>query len=248
MEEQTNDDVTPLEVTSKPIKKRAVVQDDRDRDDNDSFRNKTYRRRDSAGQESNSLESKARRELLTYLSNKGIEDCREVQSYGIHVKLPKNDRHGDSWRSSTIITYTSPTGEAFTSKSEVFDALKASRNRPSLSQSDRAEIATSAQKKFSSFISNGLPATLGSIKVLHFGVIDFENSSFHNCVEIFPIGYKIELQNIGNGRSSHSSKIICEIASRNNQPEFRINAVSSGQTVSASSEASAWKKVLKECS
>jgi hypothetical protein len=244
MEEQVNNEAIPLEVTSKPIKKRVVVQDDRDRDDYDSFQDSSYRRKNSSSKDSTSLESKARKELLTYLSNKGIDAARDVQNFVIHVKLPKNERHGDSWRSSNVVTYTSPDGEIHTSKAGVLEALKASKSRASLSQLNRADIVAAAKKKYSSFIRDGLPADVDTIKVLNFGVIDSENNSFHTCVEIYPVGYKIELNQVDRGRSSQSSKLLCEIVSKNNQPEFRITSVSAGQTVSASSEASAWKKVI----
>jgi hypothetical protein len=160
------------------------------------------------------------------------------------VKLPKNERHGDSWRSSNVVTYTSPDGEIHTSKAGVLDALKASKSRASLSQPNRADIVAAAKKKYSSFMRDGLPADVDTIKVLNFGVIDSENNSFHTCVEIYPVGYKIELNQVDRGRSSQSSKLLCEIVSKNNQPEFRITSVGGGQTVSASSEASAWKKVI----
>ena len=246
MEEVVSNEATPPAVTSKPIKKRAVVQDDRDRDDYDAFQDGRSRSKHFSSRESPSLETKARRELLAYLSSKGIEAARELQNYEIVVKLPKSERHTDNWRSSTKIVYTSPDGEVFKSKADVLDALKASKNKASLSHSIRTDIAAAAQKKFNSFVKAGLPADVESIKVVSFGVIDSENSSFHNCVEIYPIGYKVELHDGSRGKSGQSSYLQCEISSRNNQPEFKITKMSTGQVVSASSESSAWKKVTLE--
>ena len=245
MEELVNNEATPPAVTSKPIKKRAVVQDDRDRDDYDASRDGRSRSKHFSSRESPSLETKARRELLAYLSSNGIEAARELQNYEIVVKLPKNERHSDNWRSSTKVVYTSPDGEVFTSKADVLDALKASKGKASLSHSTRTDIAAAAQRKFNSFVRGGLPADVENIKVISFGVIDPENSSFHNCVEIYPIGYKVELHDANRGRSSQSSNLQCEIISRNHQPEFKITRMNTGQVVSASSESSAWKKVTQ---
>ena len=246
MEEVVNNEATPPAVTSKPIKKRAVVQDDRDRDDYDAYRDGRSRSKHFSSRESPSLETKARRELLAYLSSNGIEATRELQNYEIVVKLPKSERHSDNWRSSTKIVYTSPDGEVYTSKADVLDALKALKSKASLSHAVRTDVAAAAQKKFNSFMRGGLPADVENIKVVSFGVIDSEYSSFHNCVEIYPIGYKVELYDTNRGRSGQSTNIQCEILSRNNHPEFKITKMSTGQAVSASSEASAWKKVTHQ--
>ena len=244
MEEHVNLEATPQGVTSKPIKKRVVVQDDRDRDDYDAFDQRSYNRKSSSGQESSTSETKARRELLSYLTSKGVDISKEVQSYKVHVKLAKNERHNDSRRSSPTITYTSPNGDVYSSKVDVFEALRLSKIR---STAARAEIYNAATKKFNSFVrNNDLPIEVDGIKVIEFGDVNSDESRLHSAVDIYPIGYDAELNlHTGNRGRSSTSRVRCEIVMKNGPPEFRISVLNSGQSYSASSESAVWKKVLQ---
>jgi hypothetical protein len=244
MEEQVNEEAAP-QLTSKPIKKRVVVQDDRDRDrdDYDHFDRDSHRRKSPSA--SSSEESKAHRELMSYLSGKGIDISREVEKYRVHVKLPKNERHGENHRSSSVITYSSPDGETYSSRGAVLDAIKASKNRNSSSQSPaRSEIYASSQRKYNAFIRDGLPIDVDGIKVISFGTIDSGNSSFHSSVEICPVGFKAEMSLPLEHSRNQFSKVVCEILSRSEQPEFRITVPSSGKVYNGQTEGSVWRKVL----
>ena len=238
MEEQVNHEATPVDVISKPIKKRVVVQDDRDRDDYDAFERTSYNRKSSSNQETSSLESNARRELISYVGSKGFDVNKEIQGYKVHVKLPKNERHNDNRRPIPTITYTSPDGVVYSSKAAVVDALKLSTRHRS-----RAEIYSSAVKKYQSFIRGiDLPVDVDGIKVIEFGSIDSSESALHSSVEIYPIGYVAEIimQTMDRGRSL---RVLCEVSLRNGQPEFKITVLSSGHVYTASSESAVWKKV-----
>ena len=243
MEEPVTHEAAPFGSTSKPIKKRVAVQDDRDRDDYDAFDHRSYDRKESSSQESTSAESRARRDLIGYLSSKGIDASKEIQRYKVSVKLGKNERHNDNRRSIQTITYTAPNGQTYTSKADVFDALRLSK---SSSNSSRAEIYSTATKKFNSFVRNNIfPVDIDGIRVIHLGDINSEECSLHSLVDIYPVGYDAEvtLQTVNRGRSS-TSRVRCEIMMKNGQPEFRITPLSNGQIYTATSELAVWRKVL----
>ena len=246
MEEPVTHEAVPIGSSSKPIKKRVAVQDDRDRDDYDAFDHRSYDRKESSNQESTSAESRARRDLLGYISSKGVDASKEIQSYKVSVKLGKNERHNDSRRSTQTITYTAPNGQTYTSKADVFDALRLSKNR---NVSSRAEMYSAATKKYNSFVrNNNFPVDIDGIRVIHLGDINSEECSLHSSVDIHPVGYDAEvtLQTVNRGRSS-TSRVRCEIMMKNGQPEFRITPISNDQIYTASSESAAWRKVPLYC-
>lgn len=60
-------------------------------------------------------------------------------------------------------------------------------NQPQL---NRYDIYESAKNKYNELIKKKFPIEVSGIKVVDFGVINYENSSFHNPIEVYPIGYK----------------------------------------------------------
>lgn len=243
-----------ISTDSKPrIKKRVLKSEsDSDGDDDDAFLQFSYNGKSSSGHESRS-EIEAHKELFDYLINKGIDvGAREAQGYKVHVKHPHHERHSDNSAQSAIITYTSANGDLYSSKAAVLNAIRTSKNRSQSSHSPKscspkADVYAAAQKKFNHFMKDGLPGSIEGIKVISFGSIDSNNNSFHTLVEIYPVGYKVEMTlSIEEcGRSAQPIRVLCEIGVRSTLPDFKITTISTGQTVSAASEASAWKKVIQ---
>ena len=211
------DEVTCTESSSKPIKKR-VVDDDvaRDQDDFEGYRNN--RSSSSTGMNTSngdmsvsdvsSSETKAWKDLHDFLESKGIDASRELTSYRVHVQLSRNRRLPAG---SFTVTYSGPDGDILTSKSDVLNAIKRNvslnANRTFIS---RGDIFASSQRKYNDFIVyQAMPADIDGIRVISFGAIDADNSSFHSAVEIYPVGYTAEVMIPPNpairGRSTQKS-------------------------------------------
>lgn len=250
---QETDEVISTEIASKPRIKKRVLKSDSDSDDDDAFLEYSYNGKSSSVRVS-LAETEAHRDLFDYLSNKGIDvSTREAQSYKVHIKHPHQDRRSENSSNSAVITYSSANGDMYSSKDAVLNAIKTSKNKSQSSHSPkssspRADIATAAKKRFNAFMRDALPGSVDGIKILSFGSIDSDNNSFHTLVEIYPVGYKVEmtLSIEERGRSAQSTRVLCEIGVRSTLPDFRITTISTGQTVSAASEASVWKKVIKK--
>ena len=195
------DEVTCTESSSKPIKKR-VVDDDvaRDQDDFEDYHNSrsssstgmSTSNGDMSVSDVNSSETKAWKDLHDFLESKGIDASRELTCYRVHVQLSRNRRLPAG---SFTVTYSGPDGDILTSKSDVLNAIKRSvslnANRTYIS---RADIFASSQRKYNDFISyEEFPVDIDGIRVISFGAIDSENSSFHSPVEIYPVGYTAEI-------------------------------------------------------
>jgi hypothetical protein len=248
---QETDEVTSTEIASKPRIKKRVLKSDSDSDDDDAFLEYSYNGKSSSGRVS-LAETEAHRDLFDYLSNKGIDiSTREAQGYKVHIKHPHQDRHSENSSNSAVITYSSANGDIHSSKEAVLNAIKTSKNKSQSSHSPkssspRADISA-AKKRFNAFMRDGLPGSVDGIKIISFGSIDHDNNSFHTLVEIYPVGYKVEmtLSIEERGRSAQSTRVLCEIGVRSTLPDFRITTISTGQTVSAASEASVWKKVIQ---
>jgi hypothetical protein len=249
MAEET-DEVISTDITSKPRIKKRVLKSDSDSDDNDAFLEYSYNGKSSSKHVSLG-ETEAHRDLFDYLVNKGIDvSTREVQGYKAHVKYPHQDRHNDNSTGSAVITYSCANGDKYLSKDAVLNAIKSSKNKSQSSHSPKsgslkANIFASAKKRFNAFMRDGLPGSFDGIKVISFGSIDPDNNSFHTFVEIYPVGYKVEMTVSieERGHSAQSTRVLCEIGVRSTLPDFRITTISTGHTVSAASEVSAWKKV-----
>ena len=190
------EEVIPSESSSKPIKKR-VVDDDGARDD-DNFEDYPSNRSSSGMHSGNSdvsgegtlHEMKAKKDLYDFLENKGIDVSREMNGYRVHVQYSKNRRLPAGTFS---VTYSGPDGDILTSKSDVLNAVKRGSSHSKL-YIPRADIYAASQRKYEEFVEEeGLPVLIDDIRVLDFGRIDSDNSSFHSSVEIYPIGYRAEI-------------------------------------------------------
>lgn len=198
---KSGDEVFCADSSSKPIKKR-VVSDDAARDDDDfedyhdgrssSSAGNLSSNGDGGGSESNSSETKAWKDLHDFLEAKGIDVSRELTGYRVHVQLSKNRRLPAG---SFTVTYSGPDGDILTSKSDVLNAIKrnVSLNSNKL-HIPRADIYATSQRKFNNLIEEeGLPVMIDGIRIINFGTIDSDNSSFHSPIEIYPVGYTAEL-------------------------------------------------------
>jgi F/Y-rich N-terminus len=198
---KSGDEVFCADSSSKPIKKR-VVSDDAARDDDDfedyhdgrssSSAGNLSSNGDGGGSESNSSETKAWKDLHDFLEAKGIDVSRELTGYRVHVQLSKNRRLPAG---SFTVTYSGPDGDILTSKSDVLNAIKrnVSLNSNKL-HIPRADIYATSQRKFNNLIEEeGLPVMIDGIRIISFGTIDSDNSSFHSPIEIYPVGYTAEL-------------------------------------------------------
>lgn len=91
---------------------------------------------------------------------------------------------------------------------------------------------------------SSLPKDYSGIRVIELGRID-SRASFHNAVQIYPVGYKCEqvVNSAFNNRGSRQTLITCEIIDVEGDPEFLITIKSTGQLYMATSESAVWKKV-----
>ena len=91
-----------------------------------------------------------------------------------------------------------------------------------------------------------LPCSFDDVKVLDFGHIT-SVSSFHNIVQLYPIGYVAErtivsTKKYGFKKVTMTDVVQMEIKSVDNDPEFTLTNLISGKSFSSFSESSAWKK------
>lgn len=183
----------------KPIKKR-VIDDDSARDDDDYDDYHASRSSSSGifspggeatGSESSIHETKARKELYDFLESKGIDATRELSGYRVLVQHSKNRRLPPGTFS---VTYSGPDGDILSSKSDVLTAIKRNIAQSSRLSICRSDVSASAKRKFEHFREEStLPLYIDEIKVISFGTINYENSTFHSSIEIHPIGYKAEI-------------------------------------------------------
>ena len=195
---KSSEEIVSSESTSKPIKKR-VVNDDGAGDDDDfedyhgcrSSSNGNYSVSSDTSSENISYESKARKELSDFLENKGIDASREMVGYRVLLQHSKNRRLPAGTFS---VTYSGPDGDILSSKTDVFNAIKRNMSQSNKFSISRSDIYASAQRKLEDFMNEeGLPASIDDIRVISFGTIDSDNSSFHNSIEIYPVGYRAEI-------------------------------------------------------
>ena len=192
------EEVISSESSSKPIKKRVV--DDEGAGFDDDFEDYHLNRSSSTGNysvsvdalaENTSYESKARKELSDFLESKGIDASREMVGYRVLLQHSKNRRLPAGTFS---VTYSGPDGDILSSKTDVLNAIKRSIAHSNKFSISRSDVYASAQRKLDDLINGkGLPAYIDDIKVISFGTVDSDNSSFHNSIEIYPIGYRAEI-------------------------------------------------------
>jgi hypothetical protein len=230
-----------LEINSnKPIKKRVLD----DMGDDEDIGDRSFASEDAMNEEESevsSYETKARKDLIEFLTNKGV-DVSRVHDYQIHIQITKK-RKSHSGTGNFSVTYTGPDGAILTSKTDVLDSIKKLAKYSNISRDD----IYNASKTVYNEINENLPVEVDGIQVINFGVINYDNNSTFTAVDIFPIGYKAELRipptTAFRGRSNvRPLQVECEVVERDDLPEFRVTVLNTGQSYWASSEASVWKK------
>jgi hypothetical protein len=222
----------------KPIKKREKQQDGYESDDcNDD--------RDSVSMEE--LTERAREELKKYLLSKGIDEYW-MNEISVHVK-PRRKRQSYPQQQNRevggIVWYTGPDRGIFNSKIDLYHSILQARNRSSgLVGSDLIERRkqTNEEMKFKlNDLIPSLPLMFEGITVHSFGVIN-TRPSFHNTVQIYPIGYKAEMR-APKLKGGGDWLLICEIGELNDLPEFTIKIDALNLHFEALSEREIWAKV-----
>jgi hypothetical protein len=233
-------------VYSKPIKKR--VQGNQLFEDNDP---PNMIAEDSAAHELIMFENRARADLVLFLSKKGI-DAKASDHYKVHVKLNKKKASEVSSRADSSgfsVTYSCPHGSILFTKTDVLNSILDNKKRSQHLHHKSPAHSTQKRQAYESAKENlstlSLPKQIDNFRLINLGHID-RRSSFHNVVQIYPIGYKCE-QVIGSASISKgitNKNIVCEIGDLDGYPEFKIVVKATGDTFLASTEANVWKKVI----
>lgn len=166
-------------------------------------------------------ESKARKDLIDFLTRKGV-DAKAAEDYQIHVrqnKMKSRRSEGSSNNNASSFsysfTYSGPDGSILTSKSDVLAAIQDRRSRLSSSSSrhsyggrgslgggggaaggggfaSREEAYEHAhQRLLERTAEDSFPLVVGDIIVHNLGQID-SRSGFHSAIQIYPVGYRCE--------------------------------------------------------
>eukprot|EP01035_Chromulina_nebulosa_P019311 gene19311-25173_t len=244
----SNDNIisSSLDIINKPIKKK-----ERDDVEDEDFQSPSELSQPDSSHVNNDIvemELKARSELEHFLTNKGI-DATYANDFKIHVRRNKNKKSRESGSFTYSVTYSTAEGNLLTSKSEVVDSIKLNIKKTSrysnvsgtedMRQSSYEDALIATSKKL-----NSLPLQCHNIKIYNLGTVDLR-PSFHNSVQIYPVGYKCE-QSITSGSTSRGSSreqvVTCEIMDVEGDPEFIITVNATGQTYLAPSESLVWKK------
>ncbi len=227
---------------SKPIKKKALELEE---DESDSPAEESEF---SFKSNVNQMELKARKELSSFLANKGIEES-QIDGYRIHVKVRKPKRSELHKDPGFSVTYSCPNGSILMSKSDVLssilDSKRKHQNNHLKSNGNASVVRLEAFDEASQILADTtFPTDIDGIKVISLGILNI-SPEFHCLTQLYPVGYRCEQEVSGtsmlNGPST--SWIVCEIGELDHCPEFRITVKASGESFIASTESSAWRKV-----
>lgn len=200
------------------------------------------------------MEKRARKELEQFLDGKSL-DSSLADKYKIVVSRAKRkgkelSEHSDGsmWRFST--SYVAPDGSIMNTRTDVINDIKQGDSRRRVStptdamSSEKAESIAESRADYDKYMKE-LPVDLDDINVIAFGDI-IPHATFHNPVQIFPAGYKVEMTVTGlsTSRRGASSEHVCmcEIIDVDGLPEFMITNKTNGMSYTASSEPGVWKK------
>eukprot|EP01041_Mallomonas_annulata_P004666 gene4666-9256_t len=92
------------------------------------------------------------------------------------------------------------------------------------------------------------PRFVDGIKVIKMGEIS-PNPMFHTLVQIYPVGYKAEIESVktsSKNKSGDKLTLLCEILEKHEEPEFVISVKSLGKVFRGSTEAIVWNKCNSE--
>jgi hypothetical protein len=244
---------------SKPIKKKAPVFETEElsgaespEEDSPPFSPPSMRE----------LETKARRELVSYLESKQI-DSKYADMFQVHIGIQKKRKSlpsaGSHSRKSDgpgySVTYSSSDGSILTSRGDVLNAITELKMRSSRAahKSSASAGTVYAVKRSDAFVQAKqqlhdtlpqLPVNIDVITVHSFGHLD-ARSGFETIVQLYPVGYKCEqtVSCVNFFKGPSEQRVVCEVGELDGYPEFRITVKANGDTFIASTEAAVWKKV-----
>lgn len=191
---------------------------------------------------------KAKAMIVEFLTSKGVS-AAIADSYLVDCRVSNLGKR----QSRLLFTnrFRSEEGLSLPSKYDVLgDAKKKehldTKNAASATVFSREEVFEEKKAELASFEGN-FPVNIDGFLVHSFGKIKVETSGspeFHNPVQIYPIGYKVEIE-FGCLRSLEATTqyFICEIVEKDGGPEFTITNKSNGQIHWAATESMAFKKL-----
>ena len=272
-----------VELKKTAIRKRVADDDDFIEDADDEVfedvsskpNNRHIHREDTAysSQASTSTElgifkAKAEKELHEFLSKKGVDVATEAKGFKVHVSVVAKSRNrnlngaGGSKPPFTV-NYTSPEGEFLQAKGDVLNSIQKQRHKGNSQSSVRftstkpiADIHAAAKANFENTFTENLtlPIEIDGITIFDMGNIEVSNSAFHTMMDIYPIGYRAEVNYVSNSiqtsadtathfNGDSDKSVICEILDRDGLPEFQLTDKSNNRVFTATSESAVWKKV-----
>lgn len=200
-------------------------------------------------------QQRAEQELRTFLANKGV-DPEKADDFRIIVTLSKSKKRRNSNALCFSITYSKADESAeqiiLASKTDVLNEIMqatstrnaGSTNEDGPSPAELREAAHKKNKEALDAIIGEVPVEIDGIRVLSFGKIH-PSPSFHNAVQLYPVGYTCELSILGvaGARGPTKQTLHCEIKEVDGEPEFCITNRETGMIYWCNTELGAWKKV-----
>ena len=193
---------------------------------------------------------KAKEALVAFLVGKGVSEHVASTQYTVLTRISNKGKEATDAKFTNH--FLSSAGLSLPSKYDVLS--DAQRRDLQIVKEDTTgtgpfdRVAAHAEKKAELEAFEGkYPVSLSGIKVHSFGKVKVETSGspeFHNPVQIYPIGYKAEIE-FSSIRSvdATTQAFYVEIIEKDGGPEFTITNVSNGQLHYAATEGMVFKKL-----